>query len=184
MKNRNKVVKALMMVLAISTMLSGCVVSDSKKDQMSTLELGDKLAANQPTPTDIEYSLERYNLIRREYWVSGMEEKATSLPCPVDKPMGYIALILEGVGVIDTFVVDGKVSSMNSYLTPDSEYYGGGSSTLINWLPDVDGTFGDNDNGIFFFTVDGHYIEWSGHYLYSDTPIHVDETVVKVDVEK
>ena len=34
--------------------------------------------------------------------------------------------------------------------------------------------------GIFFFTPDGKYIEWTGIYLYSDIPFEVEDTVVKV----
>ena len=95
------------------------------------------LAENQPTPNDIDYSLERYNLIRRTYWVNGQREKAVNLPCPVIKPFGYIVLFTENGGIVGTFVVDGKVSSLNSFLTPDSEYYSSGS-THNDWLPDVD----------------------------------------------
>ena len=43
---------------------------------------------------------------------------------------------------------------------------------------DVDGSYGSNDNGIFFFTPDGKYIEWTGTYLYSDIPFEVKDTVV------
>lgn len=170
---------SLVVLLLISIMsLTACTESASYTDRQATMEVGNKLAEAQPTPTDIEYSLERYNLIRREYWVNGMEEKAMSLFCPVKKPLGYIVLMLEGVGVVDTYVVDGKVSSLNSYLTPDSEYYG--SSSLNKWLPDIDGSYGENDGGIFFFTTDGHYKEWNGPYLYSDTPMHVDNPMLTV----
>lgn len=64
----------------------------------------------------------------------------------------------------------------------DSEYYelvyGGTCSMENKWLPDVDGSYGSNDNGIFFFTPDGKYIEWTGTYLYSDIPFEVKDTVV------
>ena len=69
-------------------------------------------------------------------------------------------------------------------MTPDSEYYElnyGGSYTSENkWLADVDGSYGENDNGIFFFTPDGKYIEWTGTYLYSDIPFEVSDPIVKV----
>ena len=67
--------------------------------------------------------MERYNLIRRAYWVNGQREKANTLVCEVEKPLGYIALFLDNGACAGKFVVDGKVSSLNSYLTPDSEYY-------------------------------------------------------------
>lgn len=94
--------------------------------------------------------------------------------------MGYIVLVLEGIGIMDTYVVDGKVSSLNSFLTPDSEYYErSGSSYTNKWLADVDGSYGTNDNGIFFFTVEGEYKEWTGTYFYSSQPFIVEDTILK-----
>ena len=45
-------------------------------------------------------------------------------------------------------------------------------------MPDVDGSYGENDSGIFFFTVDGNYVEWTGDYLYSDIPVDIANPVV------
>ena len=47
-------------------------------------------------------------------------------------------------------------------------------------LADVDGSYGENDNGIFFFTPDGKYIEWSGIYLYSSNPMIVENPIVQI----
>lgn len=167
-------------------LLTGCTIekTDTQKDIKSTLEIGDKLANNQSTPTDIDYSLERYNLIRRTYWINGQREKANTLVCEVEKPLGYIALFLENGSCVGKFIVDGKVSSLNSFLTPSTDYekrtYSSviGSSVYEVELPDVDGSYGENDNGIFFFTPDGKYIEWTGIYLYSDIPFEVKDTVI------
>ena len=183
-----KIVSILLLVAIILCMLAGCdsdyqeQTSDVEKQQSITKDL----QQSQPTPTDIDYSLERYNLIRRAYWVNGQREKALSLPCPVEKPLGYVVLMLEGVGVVGNYVIDGKVSSLNSFLTPDSEYYeysAGETSKKNNWLADVDGSYGENDNGIFFFTTDGKYIEWTGTYIYSDIPYIVDDPNLKVQEE-
>ena len=183
-----KIVSILLLVAIILCMLAGCdsgyqeQTSDVEKQQSITKDL----QQSQPTPTDIDYSLERYNLIRRAYWVNGQREKALSLPCPVEKPLGYVVLMLEGVGVVGNYVIDGKVSSLNSFLTPDSEYYeysAGETSKKNNWLADVDGSYGENDNGIFFFTTDGKYIEWTGTYIYSDIPYIVDDPILKVQEE-
>lgn len=156
---------------------------DSSSDKNTTQSIGDKLAKNQPTPNDIEYSLERYNLIKRAYWVNGMRDKANSIASPIaDMPLGYVVLFTESGDVIGQFTVEGKVTSLNSYLTPDSEYaeivYGGSWTEYNKWLPDVDGSYGENDNGIFFFTTDVKYIEWTGTYLYSDIPFNVKNTVL------
>ena len=183
-----RIVSILLLVAITLCMLAGCdsdyqeQTSDVEKQHSITKEL----QQSQPTPTDINYSLERYNLIRRAYWVNGQREKALSLPCPVEKPLGYVVLMLEGVGVVGNYVIDGKVSSLNSFLTPDSEYYeysAGETSKKNNWLADVDGSYGENDNGIFFFTTDGKYIEWTGTYIYSDIPYIVDDPILKVQEE-
>lgn len=182
-----KYIIALFLVLQVF-LLGGCADTydiGTEKDMENTLSVTSNLVEAQPTPTDIDYSLERYNLIRRAYWVNGKREQANTLVCGVEKPLGYIVLFTESGGVVGRFVVDGKVSSLNSYLTPDSEYYEqdygvDGCSYGNKWLADVDGSYGENDNGIFFFTTDGKYIEWTGTYLYSDIPFEVDDPIVKV----
>ena len=177
---KKRILVTLLAAISILTCLSGCeALSDANYvERENTLAVGRELSENQATPTDIEYSLERYNLIRRAYFVNGMEEKASTLPCPVEKPLGYVVLMLEGVGIVDSYVVDGKITSLNSYLTPESEYYSSGNR--VEWLPDTDGAYGQNDSGIFFFTADGHYKEWNGHYLYSDTPMHIENPILTV----
>ena len=179
--------KILILVLAIVLVLClmGCNIekeaNGSREDTKKTMEIANNIQSKQATPTDLDYSLERYNLIRRAYWVNGHREIANSLPCEIEKPLGYIVLFSGNV-VVGSFVVDGKVSSLNSFLTPDSEYYGetGEGHYYNKWLADVDGSYGQNDGGIFFFTPDGKYIEWSGDYLYSDIPFIVDSPVLNI----
>lgn len=162
--------------------------SGTNSDINKTAGIANNLSTGQPTPTDINYSLERYNLIRRAYWVNGQREKANALICEIEKPLGHIVLFTDNGSVVGKFVVDGKVSSLNSYLTPDSEYYeqdygsnGQSYGNGNNWLADVDGSYGENDNGIFFFTVDGKYVEWTGTYLYTDIPVEISDPVVKFE---
>ena len=181
------------MIVAIIMALSGCGSADitasaatARTDRQTTLGIGDKLAAAQPTPADIDYSLERYNLIKRAYWVNGQREKAQAVICGIDRPLGYAVLFTDNGAIVGSFIVDGKISSLNSFLSPDSEYYeylAGEYSTKNLWLPDVDGSYGENDSGIFFFTPDGKYIEWTGTYLYSDIPFIVDDPVIKIGGE-
>lgn len=184
MKKRIALVALAVLVLMV---LCGCEdTTGAAKDMKQTIENANNLQTNQPTPSDIEYSLERYNLIRRAYWVNGQREKAMSLPCEIaDIPLGYVVLFTDNGGVVGRFCVQGKVSSLNSYLTPDSEAYevvgyndNPNSNRDNKWLADVDGSYGSNDNGIFFFTPDGKYIEWNGGYLYSDIPFIVNNPVV------
>lgn len=186
MKNFVRIASVICAMCAILC-FAGCTSVDvsaagSEIDTQNTMNAADRMQTNQPTPTDIDYSLERYNLIRRAYWVNGQREKANALVCQIEKPLGYVILLTESGSVVGKFTVDGKVSSLNSFLTPDSEYYelvyGETYQRENNWLADVDGSYGANDNGIFFFTPDGKYVEWSGIYLYSDIPFEVDAPVV------
>ena len=161
----------------------------TKTDTQAQKAVADNLALHQSTPTDIDYSLERYNLIRRAYWVNGQREKANMLICEIEKPLGYIVLFT-GTTVVSRFIVDGKVSSLNSFLTPSSvdsvKNYGSnvGCTTITTEMADVDGSYGENDSGIFFFTPDGRYIEWTGTYLYSDIPFTVENPVVRYEVRE
>ena len=171
---------ALCITLLLILSLTACEYDSSYGsyvDTVQTLATVGSLQSKQPTPTDLDFSLERYNLVRRAYWVNGQREKAAAVVCEVEKPLGYIILFTESGSVVGRFVVDGKVSSLNSFLAPDSEEY---SSSYSQWIADVDGSYGENDNGIFFFTPDGKYVEWTGTYLYSDIPFEVDDPVVKV----
>ena len=196
-----KRIALVLVLILVASLLASCDYAESGRqaDTRQTLSTASRLQTNQPTPDDIEYSLERYNLIRRAYWVNGMRERANTLPCEISKPLGYIVLFA-GNAVVGSFVVDGKVSSLNSFLTPDSEYYEkdlgyrSGSSNYDSvtasdkysnkWLADVDGSYGENDSGIFFFTPDGKYVEWTGEYLYSDIPFVVDAPVVRYEVSE
>ena len=161
--------------------------SGNRQDVTSNIEVSSNLAKSQPVPKDVQYSLERYNLIRRMYWVNGQREKASNLPCPIaDPPLGYVVLVSHGV-VISSHICEGKVSSLTNYLTPISEYYeftGSGGTYRNEWIADTDGTYGNNPEGIFFFTPDKKYIEWGGEYLYSDTLFIIDQPVLRVKEEK
>lgn len=155
---------------------ASCAPSSTRDDINKTREVGNALAKNQPTPTDFTYSLERYNLIRRAYWVNGEKEKAKAVTRPTEVPMGYAVLFTESGNVIGQFTVDGKITSLNSYLTPSMLY----GSSYNKELPDVDGSYGSNDaDGVFFFTPQWQYIEWTGIYIYSDTPFKISSSVLE-----
>lgn len=184
------IIAIITLLCLFCAVLTGChegssLAAGSSGDTQKQKAVADTLANHQPTPTDINYSLERYNLIRRAYWVNGQREKANTLVCEIEKPFGYIVLFA-GNATVGKFVVDGKVSSLNSYLSPDSEYYeivyGGNWTDYNKWLADVDGSYGENDSGIFFFTPDGKYVEWTGEYLYSDIPFTIENPVVQYEV--
>ena len=194
---KSKLIVVMAVLTVVAFVLCGCSYLDetptqiggTKADTQAQKAVADNLASHQATPTDIDYSLERYNLIRRAYWVNGQREKANMLVCEIEKPLGYIVLF-SGTTCVSRFIVDGKVSSLNSFLTPSNvdsvKSYGTdvGVTTITTEMADVDGSYGENDSGIFFFTPDGRYIEWTGTYLYSDIPFEVSNPIVHYEVDK
>jgi len=90
----------------------------------------------------------------------------------VQNMQSCITLFAKNGAVVGFFPVKGKVSSLNSYLLPGdqvnryNETYGGNVTTES---PDIDGAYGKNADGIFFFTADSDaYVEWQGDYFWSD----------------
>jgi outer membrane murein-binding lipoprotein Lpp len=87
----------------------------------------------------------------------------------------YVYLFVPGVKEsIGYYVTKGRPASTKSYLTPSyrENYYSSGG--VINTeLPDIDGTYGDNNAGIRFFTASGIAVEFAGavSYIYSDKPL-------------
>ena len=180
------IIVLLIMFVSIGAETTGCESTESgtKVDTKLTIDAANSLQAKQPTPTDIEYSIPRWLLSRRAYFVNGERERARTFPCPIaDIPLGHVVLLTDSGAVVGKFIVEGMVISLNTYLTPDSEYYEryvGSRLSNNKWLADIDGTYGINDNGIFFFSPDGVYYEWNGPYLYTDMPIMIDDPIVRV----
>lgn len=91
--------------------------SSSYDDRQNTIDVGNKMAHNQSTPVDIEYSLERYNLIKRAYWVNGQREKALTLPSPVKRPLGYITLFTENGGIVVVVEISNEYVNLHNVLS-------------------------------------------------------------------
>lgn len=97
-----------------------------------------------------------------------------NLPC-------YVYLISFGK-IIGYYVTDGKPASTRSYLMPeenliDDPYGNTSAGGQIVSAPDIDGTYGNNNPGIRFFTAEGTAVEWAGDgasYIYSDAPLPID----------
>ena len=179
--------KIFVLLTILVLLLTGCEEyepSATAQNKIDTKLATESILDTQRTPTDISFSLERYNLIKRAYWVNGQREKAMQVPCNIEKPIGYITLIV-GNSILCQYTVDGKITSLNSYLSPDSDYYEiatGATSTYRNtWLADVDGSYGTNVDGIFWFDCDGNYHEWNGAYHYSDIPLPIENPVVIIE---
>lgn len=93
--------------------------------------------------------------------------------------VGWIHLFSNGV-YIGKFSVLGKVSSCQSSMTSNTGVFIGdgtsgrptGDNVPVD-MPGDDISFGSNEDGVFWFTVEGIYMNWSGQYLYVDTELDV-----------
>lgn len=136
-------------------------VSDNQSRMISSI----------PIP-ELQTSSERKNVARRAE-IFNNESK-----------ISYIYLVNYGK-VMAFYTVKGKVSSLRSYMSPMEQlvdYKGrkcdgtwsnacSSSAGFVVSAPDIDGTYGENVDGIFFFTTDGAYVEWRGDYMMSDQPL-------------
>lgn len=134
-------------------------------------EVTKTVIANIPVPK-LTTSSERKNVAKRAE-IFNNEDK-----------ISYIYLISYGK-VMAFYTVQGKVSSLRSYMTPTQKIvtkYGnecnydqgvctGTDNVQVVDAPDIDGTYGENVEGIFFFTTEGAYVEWKGEYMMSDQPL-------------
>lgn len=88
---KKKRIISILMVIFVCCLFAGCANNTSEsKNTKTAMKSSSEIIDNQPAPMDLSYSLERYNVIKRAYWVNGQREKAMSLPCEIEKPLGYI----------------------------------------------------------------------------------------------
>lgn len=161
------------MIWSISTdTVTKTVAEDPYKEELNKIfEIQSRMISSVPIP-NLQTSSERKNVARRAE-IFNNEDK-----------ISYIYLVSYGK-VMAFYPVKGKVSSLNSYMSPTQQlvdYYGrkcgpswsnscGIQSSYIVDAPDIDGTYGENVPGVFFFTTEGAYVEWKGDYMMSDQPL-------------
>ena len=65
--------KIIILFIAFTLLLTGCEYEPTATEQnkIDTKVATETILDAQKTPTDISFSLERYNLIKRAYWVNG-----------------------------------------------------------------------------------------------------------------
>jgi hypothetical protein len=143
-------VRAVLGAIACAFVLAGCQDDMQAAAQHEYRQTGQnqvRLIARQPAPV-LDHSLERANLIERLRRIN--QQNMT----------GCIYLISNGA-VMAFYPVRGKVTSLNAYLSAT------GDAGVE--MPDFDGAYGKNADGVFFFTADTNaYVEWQGEYLWSD----------------
>jgi hypothetical protein len=167
-----------LLLVAVITLISlavGCGISDEIDWQNARVaarqaERGANMASVRAQSTaqsvvpvpDVQHFQERSTIAR---WAKHWDK--------VDQAC-YVYLFVPGVKEsIGYYVSRGRPASTKSYLTPSyrEEHVEGGIKNTE--LPDIDGTYGDNNSGIRFFTASGIAVEFAGavSYIYSDKPL-------------
>lgn len=156
--------RKLVIAIAAASLLVGCTqekdpgIQKSAQDQTNTVvgRLQKSIPAYEPKD-----SAERRNLNERlKRWEN-------------PNKIGYIALLALDGTLVWYGTIKGKPSSLNSHITNDEDLrcpYSEASGCVAVSSPDLDGSWGDNPQGIFFFDTAGIYHEWSGFYFLSDAP--------------
>lgn len=104
-------------------------------------------------------SLECKNLKERE--------RRNSQPSAI----GYVYLYNFDGSVKGYFTIKGKVSSTQSQMGPMDTYMTHSYGNLSLEAAGDDGSYGPNEQGIFFFTTEGTMVTYSGEYVLSDAPL-------------
>lgn len=158
MKKRLIMAGIILLILAMVIPLTSCMTGGLSSDYNQNNAQLEKLQSNQPAPT-ISYSNDRAEIAQR----------LTTWNDP--NKIGYVYLISYGK-VMAFYTIKGMVASLNTYLTPMTGPLGDSASSIVD-LPDLDGTYGSNSGGIFFYTTTGVYVEWQGDYMLCDQPLQL-----------
>lgn len=155
--------RAVALITALALVACGPDMTTRAVEARQTETNQQQLIRAIPSP-HLTTSLERKNLTRR------LERLNT------ESLVSYIYLLSQTGKVMAFYPVDGKVTSLNAYLTADYVQEATGSGYAIErQLPDFDGAYGKNADGVFFFTTEGVYVEWAGDYLWSDQPLKLTQ---------
>lgn len=122
-----------------------------------------KLIQQVPTP-QLNNSLERANISKR----------LTTFSDP--NKISYIYLVSYG-RVMAFYTVKGKITSGSKRLTASQQIirdsdYNQGSYSVID-APELDGTYGNSNPYVYFWTTSGVYVQWSGDYMLADQPLQL-----------
>jgi len=145
----------------------------SEKSQLITEQYQTQMETAVPYPLDaMRDSIERRNL----------KERLLRFNKP-DK-IGYVYLLSDVGSVVAFYTIKGKISSTQSQLT-SSEILRDGCGRdkycgVAVEAPGDDGSYGPNEDGIFFFTTEGVLVQWSGRFLYADAPLKVTSAPILV----
>ena len=146
--------------------VSGIRVGDTHNFEQKFTEQNQQRLVKSNPPPKLDNSLERENLARRYDFLNDHNK------------IFYVYLISYGK-VMGYYTAQGKISSVNSRLTQEEQIIKDPTCREVNGRdcryavgsPQLDGSYGTNGDGIFFFTTEGAYVEWNAEYLISDFPL-------------
>lgn len=158
--------KKLLMILLASTLISGCVRNDPPSKKNEQAKIAERAANNIKFSANAEIE----NITKRL--------QLTSDP----GLLGYVVLLNESGQPILYTAVKGKITSGSKRLTKPYEYDNSNGAYNQVESPSDEGTYGSSNPYIYFWSESGQYIQWSGHYLYSDKPIRLSVKPLVIDV--
>lgn len=136
-----------------------------KQGQAQTEQAFEQQSKAVPYPVDqLKDSLERRNIRERLLRTNDPSKIGYVYLLSFSKPLGY-------------YVIKGKVSSTQSQMTTGElvERHGDtGGGNFTYSAPGDDGSYGQNEDGVFFFTTDGAMVTTTLDFVYSDQPIPFD----------
>lgn len=156
-------------VLALAAILAACTSSRPKQDsaqttgQNQTEQAFKQQQAAVPYPVNqLKDSLERRNVRERLLRYNDPNK------------ISYIYLLSLSGQVITSYTIKGKVTANDSQMTTDTivQDCSGWQTPCRNNVtaPGDDGSYGPNEQGVYFFTTEDVMITWNGAYLLSDAP--------------
>ena len=172
---RRYLIGLLAVAAIIAASASSCDDGDKTKDsaqntgQKQTETAFGQQQSGTPYPFEqLSHSLERDNL----------RDRLLRLNDP--SKIGYVYLLSITGQPFGFYSIKGKVSSTDSQMTTDQLIVSAPGhsdcrdSCYVVTAPGDDGSYGPNEDGVFFFTTEGTLVETSVAYIYSDAPLPID----------
>jgi hypothetical protein len=156
---------AVVVALGLALGLAACSDTEREKEQAVSQQAYEQQQKAQPYPADqLRDSLERSNLRER------------LLRENVGSQVRYVYLLGDTGTYIGYYAIKGKVSSNQSQMQPEDDIVRlcSGCDRYVVDGPGDDGSYGEDAEGQFFFTVEGVMVSTDMRYIVSDAPLAVD----------
>jgi hypothetical protein len=167
--------RKLFLAVGIFLALAACDAADVPQQNARAQQAQNGAAKAEAAMAGAQDNAEQDNIARRL--------KLTSNP----GALGFILLLNQAGQPIMYTSVKGKITSGGKRLTNPQQRVrlgcGQYCDEALGDAPSDEGTYGQSGEYVFFWTVDGQYVQWNGGYLYSDKPFrtNIQPLVVKVE---